>query len=163
MARWLGLCGADWHERSGVGDSCITMPLLLPLLLLLRGWPVAPSLARIVCVGVGGGRDLPESSRRRRRGVLGALWAADLQGGFSRGSDLTSPFRALSATLENALMGVGWGGVGGNLGHLNRSPSGGPPKRRVWAFRTSPELAKCVFPLGPTSQLSCTLASLVSL
>lgn len=108
MARWLGLCGADWHERSGVGDSCITMPLLLPLL-LLRGWPVAPSLARIVCVGVGGGRDLPESSRWRRRGVLGALWAADLQGGFSRGSDLTSPFRALSATLENALMGVGWG------------------------------------------------------
>lgn len=58
LARWLRLRGADWHERSGAGDSCITVPplLLLPLpplpLLLLRGWPVAPSLALIVCGGV---------------------------------------------------------------------------------------------------------------
>lgn len=42
LARWLRLRGADWHERSGAGDSCITVPPLLPLLpplllLLLRG------------------------------------------------------------------------------------------------------------------------------
>lgn len=63
LARWLRLRGADWHERSGAGDSCITVPPLLPLplpppllppllLLLLRGWPVAPSLALIVCGAV---------------------------------------------------------------------------------------------------------------
>ena len=63
---------------------CITMPLLLLPLLLLRGWPVAPSVALIVCWRVEGGwwRDLPESWRQRRgwRRIPGAVLAAGLPG-----------------------------------------------------------------------------------
>uniref|UniRef100_A0A673TAV0 Neuronal calcium sensor 1 n=1 Tax=Suricata suricatta TaxID=37032 RepID=A0A673TAV0_SURSU len=52
------------------------MPLPLVLLLLLRGWPVAPSLARIVC---GGGGEGGGGETRRGAQGWGARGLRDLQ------------------------------------------------------------------------------------
>lgn len=69
---------------------------------LLRGWPVAPSLAYSVC---GGWRHLSESSwQQLHPRVLGTLLAAGFTGEFSSGPEFTSPLLALAAKLGNGFI-----------------------------------------------------------
>lgn len=129
----------------GAGDSCITMPPPL----LLRDWPVAPSLAPFVC---GGWRDLAQRLSRGDggEGSPAPCGLQHLQAGFS-----LAP--SLSARPGNGFLQPGRSGPWVIISCLGLPGGGGPVLSGRLQISLSVSPSTC-----PTSQLCSPLAAPIS-